>query len=155
MQINCISGWICVIQGFIEAVVCRLRSCVDEDVFIPLYPKKYVYLCQLNVLKVLCVKAFTFNFFVDSYPWKLFLYLICSIITPSLFTNWIWLVIDGCFRCFCIFVNKHLFYGLTIFSLSVKVFRRQIISSASVQRWAVQDSCKSTSNSLNLFKSLL
>ncbi|XP_047218482.1 GC-rich sequence DNA-binding factor 2 isoform X2 [Girardinichthys multiradiatus] len=28
------------VKGFIEAVVRRLRSCVDEDVFIPLYPKK-------------------------------------------------------------------------------------------------------------------
>uniref|UniRef100_A0A3B3UIQ1 GC-rich sequence DNA-binding factor 2 n=1 Tax=Poecilia latipinna TaxID=48699 RepID=A0A3B3UIQ1_9TELE len=28
------------VKGFIEAVVHRLRSCVDEDVFIPLYPKK-------------------------------------------------------------------------------------------------------------------
>ncbi|XP_013872645.1 intron Large complex component GCFC2 [Austrofundulus limnaeus] len=28
------------VKGLLEAVVCRLRSCVDEDVFIPLYPKK-------------------------------------------------------------------------------------------------------------------
>lgn len=28
------------LQALIEAVVTRLRSCVDEDVFIPLYPKK-------------------------------------------------------------------------------------------------------------------
>ncbi|XP_020505879.2 GC-rich sequence DNA-binding factor 2 isoform X1 [Labrus bergylta] len=28
------------VKAFIEAVVRRLRSCVDEDVFIPLYPKK-------------------------------------------------------------------------------------------------------------------
>uniref|UniRef100_A0A3P9K1B1 GC-rich sequence DNA-binding factor 2 n=1 Tax=Oryzias latipes TaxID=8090 RepID=A0A3P9K1B1_ORYLA len=28
------------VKGFIEAVIQRLRSCVDEDVFIPLYPKK-------------------------------------------------------------------------------------------------------------------
>nr|XP_019935532.1 PREDICTED: GC-rich sequence DNA-binding factor 2-like [Paralichthys olivaceus] len=29
------------VKTFIEAVVRRLRSCVDEDVFIPLYPKKF------------------------------------------------------------------------------------------------------------------
>lgn len=29
-------------QAFVEAVIRRLRSCVDEDVFIPLYPKKLV-----------------------------------------------------------------------------------------------------------------
>uniref|UniRef100_A0A1A7WUF4 GC-rich sequence DNA-binding factor 2 n=1 Tax=Iconisemion striatum TaxID=60296 RepID=A0A1A7WUF4_9TELE len=28
------------VKSFIEAVIRRLRSCVDEDVFIPLYPKK-------------------------------------------------------------------------------------------------------------------
>ncbi|KAM6943615.1 intron Large complex component GCFC2 [Xenentodon cancila] len=28
------------VKAFVEAVVRRLRSCVDEDVFIPLYPKK-------------------------------------------------------------------------------------------------------------------
>ncbi|XP_015808253.3 intron Large complex component GCFC2 [Nothobranchius furzeri] len=28
------------VKGFIEAVIQSLRSCVDEDVFIPLYPKK-------------------------------------------------------------------------------------------------------------------
>ncbi|XP_017274135.1 GC-rich sequence DNA-binding factor 2 isoform X2 [Kryptolebias marmoratus] len=30
------------VKGLIEAVVSRLRSCVDEDVFIPLYPKKFL-----------------------------------------------------------------------------------------------------------------
>uniref|UniRef100_A0A3B4T700 GC-rich sequence DNA-binding factor 2 n=1 Tax=Seriola dumerili TaxID=41447 RepID=A0A3B4T700_SERDU len=30
------------VKAFIEAVVRRLRSCVDEDVFIPLYPKKFL-----------------------------------------------------------------------------------------------------------------
>ncbi|KAM6898191.1 intron Large complex component GCFC2-like [Lycodopsis pacificus] len=29
-------------QVFKEAVIGRLRSCVDEDVFIPLYPKKFL-----------------------------------------------------------------------------------------------------------------
>ncbi|XP_068596250.1 intron Large complex component GCFC2 [Brachionichthys hirsutus] len=29
-------------KAFIEAVICRLRSCVDEDIFIPLYPKKFL-----------------------------------------------------------------------------------------------------------------
>ena len=33
---------LCPVQTLIEAVVRRLRSCVDEDVFIPLYPKKSV-----------------------------------------------------------------------------------------------------------------
>ncbi|KAM3625942.1 uncharacterized protein V6R79_020189 [Siganus canaliculatus] len=28
------------VKAFIEAVISRLRSCVDEDIFIPLYPKK-------------------------------------------------------------------------------------------------------------------
>ncbi|KAF6731116.1 GC-rich sequence DNA-binding factor 2 [Oryzias melastigma] len=28
------------VKGFIEAVIQRLRNCVDEDVFIPLYPKR-------------------------------------------------------------------------------------------------------------------
>uniref|UniRef100_UPI0037E8FD81 intron Large complex component GCFC2 isoform X2 n=1 Tax=Semicossyphus pulcher TaxID=241346 RepID=UPI0037E8FD81 len=28
------------VKAFIEAVISRLRSCVDEDVFIPIYPKK-------------------------------------------------------------------------------------------------------------------
>ncbi|KAK2854206.1 hypothetical protein Q5P01_006867 [Channa striata] len=30
------------VKAFIDAVVRRLRSCVDEDVFIPLYPKKFL-----------------------------------------------------------------------------------------------------------------
>uniref|UniRef100_A0A7N6BFV9 GCF C-terminal domain-containing protein n=1 Tax=Anabas testudineus TaxID=64144 RepID=A0A7N6BFV9_ANATE len=30
------------VKTFIEAVVRRLRNCVDEDVFIPLYPKKFL-----------------------------------------------------------------------------------------------------------------
>uniref|UniRef100_A0A672FWN0 GC-rich sequence DNA-binding factor 2-like n=1 Tax=Salarias fasciatus TaxID=181472 RepID=A0A672FWN0_SALFA len=30
------------VKGFIEAVVRRLRDCVDEDIFIPLYPKKFL-----------------------------------------------------------------------------------------------------------------
>ncbi|XP_029353309.1 intron Large complex component GCFC2 isoform X2 [Echeneis naucrates] len=30
------------VKAFIETVVRRLRSCVDEDVFIPLYPKKFL-----------------------------------------------------------------------------------------------------------------
>ncbi|XP_029936388.1 intron Large complex component GCFC2 [Myripristis murdjan] len=30
------------VKAFVEAVVARLRSCVDEDVFIPLYPKKFL-----------------------------------------------------------------------------------------------------------------
>ncbi|XP_044063706.1 GC-rich sequence DNA-binding factor 2 isoform X2 [Siniperca chuatsi] len=30
------------VKAFIEAVISRLRSCVDEDVFIPLYPKKFL-----------------------------------------------------------------------------------------------------------------
>ncbi|XP_056134633.1 GC-rich sequence DNA-binding factor 2 isoform X2 [Lampris incognitus] len=30
------------VKVFLEAVVCKLRSCVDEDVFIPLYPKKFL-----------------------------------------------------------------------------------------------------------------
>ncbi|KAM3876953.1 intron Large complex component GCFC2 [Diretmus argenteus] len=30
------------VKVFVEAVVSRLRSCVDEDVFIPLYPKKFL-----------------------------------------------------------------------------------------------------------------
>uniref|UniRef100_A0A3Q0RKV0 GC-rich sequence DNA-binding factor 2 n=1 Tax=Amphilophus citrinellus TaxID=61819 RepID=A0A3Q0RKV0_AMPCI len=30
------------VKAFTEAVVRRLRSCVDEDVFIPLYPKKFL-----------------------------------------------------------------------------------------------------------------
>ncbi|XP_037553440.1 GC-rich sequence DNA-binding factor 2 [Nematolebias whitei] len=30
------------VKGFIEAVGCRMRSCVDEDVFIPLYPKRFL-----------------------------------------------------------------------------------------------------------------
>jgi len=28
------------LQVLVEVVVTRLRSCVDEEVFIPLYPKK-------------------------------------------------------------------------------------------------------------------
>lgn len=32
--------YLCPTQALIEAVIARLRSCVDEDVFIPLYPKK-------------------------------------------------------------------------------------------------------------------
>lgn len=32
--------YLCPIQEFVEAVISRLRSTVDEDVFIPLYPKK-------------------------------------------------------------------------------------------------------------------
>lgn len=31
---------LCPTQALTEAVIARLRSCVDEDVFIPLYPKK-------------------------------------------------------------------------------------------------------------------
>lgn len=34
--------YLCPTQAFVEAVIGRLRSCVDEDVFIPLYPKKSV-----------------------------------------------------------------------------------------------------------------
>ncbi|XP_071390944.1 intron Large complex component GCFC2-like [Centroberyx affinis] len=30
------------VKAFVEAVVSRLRSCVEEDVFIPLYPKKFL-----------------------------------------------------------------------------------------------------------------
>lgn len=30
------------VKAFVEAVATRLRSCVDEDVFIPLYPKKFL-----------------------------------------------------------------------------------------------------------------
>ncbi|XP_076012324.1 intron Large complex component GCFC2 [Genypterus blacodes] len=30
------------VKAFVEAVVSRLRSCVDEDVFIPLYPKRFL-----------------------------------------------------------------------------------------------------------------
>ncbi|XP_068182017.1 intron Large complex component GCFC2 isoform X2 [Antennarius striatus] len=30
------------VKAFIEAVIGRLRNCVDEDIFIPLYPKKFV-----------------------------------------------------------------------------------------------------------------
>ncbi|KAM9409540.1 intron Large complex component GCFC2 isoform 2-T2 [Pholidichthys leucotaenia] len=30
------------VKACIEAVVCRLRTCVDEDIFIPLYPKKFL-----------------------------------------------------------------------------------------------------------------
>ncbi|XP_029980284.1 intron Large complex component GCFC2 isoform X2 [Sphaeramia orbicularis] len=30
------------VKTFLEAVIHRLRSCVDEDVFIPLYPKKFL-----------------------------------------------------------------------------------------------------------------
>ncbi|XP_045887816.1 GC-rich sequence DNA-binding factor 2 [Micropterus dolomieu] len=30
------------VKAFLEAVIGRLRSCVDEDVFIPLYPKKFL-----------------------------------------------------------------------------------------------------------------
>ncbi|KAF7662106.1 hypothetical protein LDENG_00246280 [Lucifuga dentata] len=30
------------VKAFVEAVVSRLRSCIDEDVFIPLYPKKFL-----------------------------------------------------------------------------------------------------------------
>lgn len=35
--------YLCPTQALIEAVTTRLRSCVDEDVFIPLYPKKLVF----------------------------------------------------------------------------------------------------------------
>lgn len=38
--------YLCPMQTFKEAVITRLRSCVDEDVFIPLYPKKSVYLAM-------------------------------------------------------------------------------------------------------------
>lgn len=37
---NVSNVYACSIKGFIEAVIQRLRNCVDEDVFIPLYPKK-------------------------------------------------------------------------------------------------------------------
>ncbi|CAN9506940.1 unnamed protein product [Ophioblennius macclurei] len=30
------------VKAFVEAVVRRLRSCVDEDIFIPLYPRKFL-----------------------------------------------------------------------------------------------------------------
>lgn len=30
------------VKAFVEAVVSQLRSCVDEDIFIPLYPKKFL-----------------------------------------------------------------------------------------------------------------
>ncbi|KAI3377791.1 hypothetical protein L3Q82_008929 [Scortum barcoo] len=30
------------VKAFLEAVISRLRSCVDEDVFIPLYPKEFL-----------------------------------------------------------------------------------------------------------------
>lgn len=33
---------LCPTQTLIDSVIARLRSCVDEDVFIPLYPKKSV-----------------------------------------------------------------------------------------------------------------
>lgn len=36
--------YLCPPQALIEAVITRLRSCVDEDVFIPLYPKTSVFL---------------------------------------------------------------------------------------------------------------
>lgn len=43
-------------QAFMESVVGRLRSCVDEDIFIPLYPKKSV-----SFLLLLLLRAFMFN----------------------------------------------------------------------------------------------
>lgn len=43
--------YLCPTQALIEAVTTRLRSCVDEDVFIPLYPKKLVFFCFITKLK--------------------------------------------------------------------------------------------------------
>lgn len=43
--------YLCPIQAFVEAVISRLRSTVDEDVFIPLYPKKSVSFCLLILMK--------------------------------------------------------------------------------------------------------
>lgn len=35
--------YLCPTQALIQAVITRFMTCVDEDVFIPLYPKKSVF----------------------------------------------------------------------------------------------------------------